>query len=169
MQRVVNFFIFKPPVFCHKLGLFIVVQCDSLKADCHILHGIALAVSDNLIVVWVAYSVKVEEIFAHLWERFVEGEDIIWFEVGFRLEFALFDNGLSLLGEFIFIDEGCDFFRDLRRFHLCLHFESALAENWTGVLGGGIQDILNNSRLENSGFTVDGGTQKMVLFGFFVK
>jgi hypothetical protein len=89
------------------------VQSDALKADCHVLHGIALAVSDYLIVVWMAYSVKVEEVFAHLWERFVEGEDIIWFEVGFRLELALFDNSLSLLREFIFIDEGCDFFRNL--------------------------------------------------------
>ena len=91
------------------------------------------------------------------------------FEVGFRLEFALFDNGLALLGEFIFIDEGRDFFGDLWGFHLCLHFESALVEDWAGVFGGGVQDILNNSRLENAGFTVDGGTQKMVLFGFFVK
>jgi hypothetical protein len=145
------------------------VQSDAFKTNCHVLHGIALAVSDYLIVVWVTDSVKVEEVFAHLWERFVEGEDIIWFEVGFRLKFALFDNGLSLLGEFIFIDEGCDFFRNFRRFHLCLHFEPALVEDWTGVFGGGVQDILNNSRLENAGFTVDGGTQKMVLFGFFVK
>ncbi len=91
------------------------------------------------------------------------------FEVGFRLEFALFDNGLALFGEFIFIDEGCDFFGDLWGFHLCLHFESALAEDWTEVFSGGVEEILSNSGLENAGFAVDGGSQKMVLFGFFVE
>lgn len=83
LQRIVNFFIFQPLVFGHEFSLFFVVQSHSLETYCHVLHGVALTVGYDLVVVRMAHPIQVEKVFTRLGERFTECKDVVWFQISF--------------------------------------------------------------------------------------
>lgn len=47
------------------------IESDSLRADGHVFGGVAIGISNDLVVIRVLHTVQVKEVFDHLWKTLV--------------------------------------------------------------------------------------------------